>query len=170
MEKKDYFAAEKLALFALELMEENDDSDPRLIQTLQILSRIYYASERYGIGAPVLKRLIKIYSRLTGENSMETSTIMQNIALLYHYWGKKEEAEIFYKKAITAKTALLGQRDEQVVRLISHYIKFLEDSGRTEEANHYKEMAISAGKDVMTRTGRWEAMVPQDSGLATSEP
>jgi len=163
MERRDYYGAEKLALFALELMEEHDDSDSRLIQTLQMLSRIYYASERYGMGAPVLKRLIKIYSRLTGEASMETSTIMQNAALLYHYWGKREEAEYYYQKAIEAKTTLLGQQDQQVLRLISHYVKFLEDSGRPQDAAYYRELCSKSSKELMTRTGSWEAMVPQET-------
>lgn len=163
MEKKDYQEGEKLTLFALEIMEDNDDADPRLIQTLQMLSRIYYATERYGMGAPVLKRLIKIYSRLTGTDSMETSTIMQNAALLYHYWGKKEEAEIYYRKAIDAKTALLGERDAQVLKLVSHYIKYLEDCGRTAEANRYKEKAMKARSEPMSRTGRWETMSPEEA-------
>lgn len=159
MAAKKYDEAEDLTLFALELMEEYDDSDPRLIQTLQTLSRIYYATERYGNGAAVLKRLIKIYSRLTGAKSIETSTIMQNAALLYHYWGKKDEAERFYLEAIDAKSSLLGEKDPAVIKLQTHYIKFLEDNGRKDEAYRIKERILRTKEtDSMTRTGRWETM------------
>lgn len=159
MAAKQYPEAEDLALFAMELMEEYDDSDPRLIQTLQTLSRIYYATERYKNGAPVLKRLIKIYTRLTGERSVETSTIVQNAALLYHYWGKKEEAERYFKEAIDAKTHLLGEKDPQVIKLQTHYIKFLEDHGRKDEAYRIKEKILRTKEtDTMSRTGRWETM------------
>lgn len=166
MAAKDYKAAEELTLFGLELMEEYDDSDPRLIQTLQTLSRVYYATERYSHGAPVLKRLIKVYTRLTGVDSVETSTIMQNAALLYHYWGKKAEAERYYKEAIAAKTKLLGEKDAQVIKLQTHYIKFLEDQGRKDEAFRIKEKILrTKEKDTMSRTGRWETMKPTDSSL-----
>ncbi len=160
MAAKEYAEAEVLTLFSMELMEEYEDTDPRLIQTLQTLSRIYYATERYGSGAPVLKRLIKIYTRLTGTISVETSTIMQNIALLYHYWGKKDEAERFYKEAIKAKTELLGAKDPQVVKLQTHYIKFLEDNGRKDEALRLKEKLLRKETDTMSRTGRWETITP----------
>jgi tetratricopeptide (TPR) repeat protein len=167
MAAKQYKDAEELTLFALELMEEYDDSDPRLIQTLQTLSRIYYATERYGNGAPVLKRLIKIYTRLTGAKSVETSTIVQNAALLYHYWGKKEEAERYFKEAIEAKTLLLGEKDPQVIKLQTHYIKFLEDNGRKDEAYRIKEKILRTKQtDTMSRTGRWETMQPG----ATQQP
>jgi hypothetical protein len=155
---KNYSQAEPLALYALELMEEHDESDARLIKTLRSLSRIYYATERYSLGAPILKRLVKIYVRLLGTEHEDTATIMQNAALLYHYWGKQEEAERYYLQALEVKKKILGEADPQVIKLVSHYVSFLEQCGRTDEATRLMTAVQQGAQEKLTRTGQWEAM------------
>lgn len=164
---KNYTQAEPLALYALELMEEHDESDARLIKTLRSLSRIYYATERYSLGAPILKRLVKIYVRLLGTDHEDTATIMQNAALLYHYWGKQEEAERYYLLALDVKKRLLGESDPQVLKLVSHYVSFLEQCGRSDEAKRLTAAAHKNAKNAqekLTRTGQWEAMPEGEPG------
>lgn len=161
---KNYAQAEPLALYALELMEEHDETDARLIKTLRSLSRIYYATERYSLGAPILKRLVKIYVRLLGLEHEDTATIMQNAALLYHYWGKQEEAERYYLQALDVKKKLLGEGDPQVLKLISHYVSFLEQCGRNNEAKRLMAAAQKGTQEKLTRTGQWEAMPESEPG------
>jgi tetratricopeptide (TPR) repeat protein len=164
LEAKNYTQAEPLALFALELMEEHEETDARLIKTLRSLSRIYYATERYSLGAPILKRLVKIYMRLLGPEHEDTATIMQNAALLYHYWGKQEEAERYYLRALDVKKKLLGENDPQVLKLMSHYISFLEQCGRSDEAKRLSSEVQKVSQEKMTRTGQWEAISSSEPG------
>ncbi len=168
LNEKKYQQAEPLALYALELMEEHKDDDPRLIKTLRVLSRIYYATERYWLGAPILKRLVKIYTNLLGPAHEDTATIMQNAALLYHYWGKKEEAEAYYQKSLAIKRTLLGEDDPQVTKLMTHYINFLEHCGREKEAQKLAQSVADAARKKLSRTGRWESMTSEQADQLTS--
>ena len=167
LSEKKYQQAEPLALYALELMEDQKDDDPRLIKTLRVLSRIYYATERYWLGAPILKRLVKIYMNLLGPTHEDTATIMQNAALLYHYWGKEEEAEEYYQKSLAIKRTLLGEDDPQVTKLMTHYINFLEHCGREAEARALTRSIQEAARNKLTRTGRWESMAAEPGNSLT---
>jgi tetratricopeptide (TPR) repeat protein len=152
--------AEELALSALEEAEDFEAGDRRLSITLECLSEIYYMQGKYPQGAPVCKRLFKLYAETLGPEHMDTGIIAHNLAMLYHSWGKLAQAEPYYKRALKVKTQVLGQRHPEVLTLLGHYTAMLYQMNRAAEAEQLRATAVQVSNGRFTRSGRWEAIVP----------
>jgi tetratricopeptide (TPR) repeat protein len=155
-----YDDAENLALSALEEAEEFDRADRRLSVTLESLSEIYYLQGKYAQGAPVCKRLIKLYGETLGEDHLDLGIIAHNLAMLYHSWNKPAQAEPQYKKALKIKTQILGRSAPEVLTLLGHYTTLLYQTNRAAEAEQMRASAIALSRGHFTRSGRWEAIAP----------
>ncbi|HEY9719055.1 MAG TPA: tetratricopeptide repeat protein [Trichormus sp.] len=160
LSNENFQEAEELALAALEEAEEFERTDRRLSITLESLSEIYYMQGKYHQGAPVCKRLLKLYSETLGAEHLDTAIIAHNLAMLYHSWGKNAQAEPYYKMALKVKTAALGQRHPEVLTLLGHYTTMLYQMNRAAEAEQLRASAVALSKGRFTRSGRWEAFVP----------
>ena len=158
--REQYDQAEELALAALEEAEDFDRADRRLSITLECLSEIYYMQGKYCHGAPVCKRLLKLYAETLGGDHMDTAIIEHNLAMLYHSWGKLPQAEPFYKSALKVKTQVLGQRHPEVMTLLGHYTAMLYQMNRAAEAEQLRAKAVQVSNGRFTRSGRWEAIIP----------
>ena len=113
---QNYAEAEAMTLAALEEAEEFEPFDHRLAMTLESLSEIYYAQQKYALAAPLCKRLFIMYERHLGPDHLDTGIIAHNAGMLYHSWGKYILAEPYYKKAMKIKTRSLAP----VIRKFSH--------------------------------------------------
>jgi tetratricopeptide (TPR) repeat protein len=163
LDNEDYDQAEELALAALEEAEEWELSDRRLSISLECLSEIYYMQAKYSNGAPVCKRLLKLYSDTLGPDHLDTAIIAHNLAMLYHSWGKLPQAEPYYRKALKVKTQVLGQRHPEVMTLLGHYTAMLYQMNRAAEAEQLRATAIQVSNGRFTRSGRWEAIIPPNT-------
>jgi tetratricopeptide (TPR) repeat protein len=152
--------AENLALSALEEAEDFDRTDRRLSVTLESLSEIYYLQGKYAQGAPVCKRLLKLYGETLGDDHLDTGIIAHNLAMLYHSWGKLAQAEPQYKKALKIKTQIMGKGHPEVLTLLGHYTTLLYQTNRAAEAEQMRASAIALSRGRFTRSGRWEAIAP----------
>lgn len=161
--KEEFTQAEELALAALEEAEDFEQSDRRLSITLECLSEIYYMQGKYSLGAPVCKRLLKLYAETLGPDHMDTAIISHNLAMLYHSWGKLAQAEPYYKRALKVKGQVLGQRHPEVMTLLGHYTAMLYQMGRAAEAEQLRATAVGVSNGRFTRSGRWEAIVPPEA-------
>jgi tetratricopeptide (TPR) repeat protein len=115
---------------------------------------------KYCQGAPVCKRLLKLYSDTLGPDHLDTAIIAHNLAMLYHSWGKLPQAEPYYRRALKIKTQVLGQRNPEVMTLLGHYTAMLYQMNRAAEAEQLRATAIQVSNGRFTRSGRWEAILP----------
>lgn len=154
----NYEEGESLALAALEVAEEFESEDRRLSVTLEILAEIYYVQSKYGQGAPICKRLLKLYTKTLGPDHLDTGIIAHNLAMLYHSWGKLSQAEPYYKQALKIKSDKYGPRHLEVLTLLGHYTTLLYQTNRAMEAEKLRAQAIAVSSGRFTRSGRWEAI------------
>lgn len=170
MDQGKWSEAEMLALSALEEAECFEIDDRRLGITLELLSEIYYMTQEYHRGAPVIRRLLQMYIRCLGPDHLDTGTVTHNAAMLYHSWGKHDEAEPFYVQALRIKKNRLGRAHPQVMTLLGHYIQLLYQTNRVKEAEELKATAIAVSSGKFTRSGQWKAIPPpQDSTVVSKE-
>jgi len=160
MDQGKWSDAEMLALSALEEAECFEIDDRRLGITLELLSEIYYMTQEYHRGAPVIRRLLQMYIRCLGPDHLDTGTVTHNAAMLYHSWGKHDEAEPFYVQALRIKKNRLGRAHPQVMTLLGHYIQLLYQTNRVKEAEELKATAIAVSSGKFTRSGQWKALPP----------
>jgi len=157
---EEFSQAEELALAALEEAEDFEPGDRRLSITLECLSEIHYMQGKYAQGAPVCKRLLRLYAATLGPDHMDTAIISHNLAMLYHSWGKLEQAEPHYRRALKVKTQVLGPRHPEVMTLLGHFTAMLYQMNRGAEAEQLRATAVQISNGRFTRSGRWEAVVP----------
>lgn len=170
MMKNRWEDAERLALAALEEAECFEMDDRRLGITLELLSEIYYMTQQYHRGAPITRRLLQMYIRCLGADHLDTGTVTHNAAMLYHSWGKHDEAEPFYVQALKIKKNRLGRAHPQVMTLLGHYIQLLYQTDRVKEAEELKATAVAVSTGKFNRSGQWTAVKPaEESGPLVQE-
>ena len=59
---------------------------------------------------------------------------MHGLGVVYERLGRKEEAELYYKRALAGRGTVLGTEHVDTVRTKLRSAAFLEDIGRGEEA------------------------------------
>lgn len=123
----NFVEAEEAALRALEEAEKLDLNDRRLGITLEVLADVYYSTQRYASGIPVMVRLLEMYRRCLGREHIDTATIVGNLAILYHACGRLLEAEDYYEEALEIKTAALGKDHPDVQTIQAQHSKMLHD-------------------------------------------
>ncbi|MBX9690742.1 MAG: tetratricopeptide repeat protein [Cyanobacteria bacterium] len=170
MDNNRWEEAEKLALAALEEAECFEMDDRRLGITLELLSEIYYMTQQYNRGAPITRRLLQMYIRCLGADHLDTGTVTHNAAMLYHSWGKFDEAEPFYVQALRIKKNRLGRAHPQVMTLLGHYIQLLYQTDRVREAEELKATAIAVSSGKFNRSGQWTAVKPPDDATLLTKP
>lgn len=132
--------AEHAGLRALELAEAYVRDDQRIGITLELLSQIYYRSQRYHYGAPVMMRLLQLYRRRLGQDHLDTGTITHNAALLYHAWRKVDEAGVFYQQAMYIKSSKLGLEHPEVEAIRDDYAIYLREADQLRVRQKYKPL------------------------------
>ncbi len=62
--------------------------------------------------------------------------------MLYHSWGKLEQAEPHYRRALKVKTQVLGPRHPEVMTLLGHFTAMLYQMNRGAEAEQLRATAV----------------------------
>jgi tetratricopeptide (TPR) repeat protein len=85
--------AEPLLYAALDIAEDFDISDPRLVMTLECLAEVLFRLGRPAQSEPVVKRVILIYERKYGLEHPDLGVFINNLGLVYHKQKKYFMAE-----------------------------------------------------------------------------
>jgi len=133
-EARDYAQAEKHWLAALELAESGDDEN-RLTATLEHLAEAFWFQNKFDLAAPVLRRLLRMYERRLGEDHFDVAIVANNMAMLYHAWGKHADAEPFYMQALEIKQRVLGKNHPETALILGNYRDLLMVLKRHDEAS-----------------------------------
>lgn len=137
----DHGVAEQHLLAALEIAEGNGD-DSRLTYTLESLAETFWYQKKFSLAAPVLRRLLRKYERKLGRDHFDVAIVANNMAMLYHAWGKYADAEPFYKQALGIKERLLGRNHPETKMILGNYRDVLtlqkrfEDAGKLDAGAH----------------------------------
>ena len=132
---RDFDQAELMAMKALAIAETFAPDDYHQAISLELLSQIYFNNEKYYLGAPVLTRLMQLYKRRLGEHHIDTATIIQNLAILYHCWGELEEAKTYYQSAIEIREVVQGKNSPEAAQLRATYEKLLQSMNNKKHAD-----------------------------------
>lgn len=129
----DYQSAEQQFLAALEIAEGNGD-DSRLTYTLESLAETFWYQQKFSLAAPLLRRLLRKYERKLGRDHFDVAIVANNMAMLYHAWGKYADAEPFYKQALAIKERVLGRNHPETKMILGNYRDVLTLLKRFDEA------------------------------------
>lgn len=77
---------------------------------------------------------MSIYSEIFGEDQYDVGVIANNLAMLLHVQEKYPEAEHFYQRALSIKSARLGKDHPDVQKLLGNYSNLLRACNRVEDA------------------------------------
>lgn len=143
--------AEAHWLSALEIAESCDDV-AILIATLENLVEVFWHQKKFSLAAPVLRRLLRIYEQRFGSDHFDVGIIANNMAMLYHAWGKYPEAEVFYKRALSIKQRPLGPQHPEVLGILEKYANLLVLLNRDEEARQLESRVRELRQEGSKRT------------------
>ncbi len=113
--------AQNHALRALAVAESFAPDDRRQGMALELLSGILFQKKLYAFSEPFMCRLVEMYKRCLGPQHLDTGTVLHNVALMYHGWGKLEEADAYYLQAVKVKSAHLAVDHPDMVLLTQNY-------------------------------------------------
>lgn len=133
-ERRAFEEAEALWLAALELAESDEEGSARLTASLEGLTEAFWLQRKYSLAAPILRRLLRIYKKHSGAGHFHYGIIANNMAMLYHSWGKLAEAEPFYIEAFRIKRVSLGESHPDTISILRNYSRLLHALDRGEEA------------------------------------
>ncbi len=107
-----------------------------------------------------MRRLLRIYLENYGAGHFHVGIIANNTAMLYHAWGKLQEAEPFYLQAYDIKRKIFGEGHAEVLLLLNNYYGLLQGLNREEEARtvqsyiqQLKEMGSRKTTEIHHATG-----------------
>lgn len=152
---RDLDRAELNALAALEIAETFATDDRRQGVSIELLAEILFQKKKFALCAPFLIRLLEMYKRCLGPSHVDTGTIIHNIAMLYHEWGKLDLADRYFLDAIRVKSQSLGKDHRDVAALTAQYAQ-LRSEMETKTPSP-KIVRKSSGK--LSRTGQFAAML-----------
>jgi tetratricopeptide (TPR) repeat protein len=145
--------AEKQWLAALEIAEGDEDDSIRLTLALENLAEIFWYQTKFELAAPILRRLLRLYEKHLGRNHFDVGIVSNNMAMLYHAWGKHLEAEPFYKRALEIKEPVLGAGHPEIVLILGNYKDLLCVLKRDDEARKLDAYAQRLKTDDWRRSG-----------------
>jgi tetratricopeptide (TPR) repeat protein len=152
--------AETLLCKTLEIAENFEIDDKRLVATLEALAEINFLQRRFAQAEPVCKRVIMLYERKFGHDHADVGTFINNLGLIYHHQKKLFMAETEYQKALAIQTKVLGQAHPQTINVMSNYSRLLKESHRMSEARHMDGLIQGAHTEAnWTQSGTYKAYV-----------
>ncbi len=113
--------AQANGLRALAMSESFPPDDRRQGMSLELLTGILFRKKLYALSEPFMCRLLAMYKRCLGSEHIDTGTILHNIALMYHGWGRLEDADAYYLQAVKTKSKHLAAEHPDMVVLTANY-------------------------------------------------
>ena len=173
--------AEPLLYAALDLAEDFDLGDPRLVMTLECLAEVLFRLGRAAQSEPVVKRVILLYERKYGTEHPDLGVFINNLGLVYHKQKKYFMAETEYQRALSMQTKLLGNSRANTINVMANYAKLLRETHREKEAKHLETCIKGVQQGDWSQSGSYEAyqrdpqthlsaVGPQAGTVATSLP
>lgn len=129
-------------LSSLEEAETLGENSPQLVTSLEGLAETYWIQRNYVMAAPLCRRLLRIYEANLGASHLNVSVIANNLAILYHFCRRYEDAERFYSLALGIKLQHLQQTHPDVSSLLTNYASLLTETGRKAEADNLKSRSF----------------------------
>jgi len=152
--------AEALLYATLEIAEDFEPDDQRLIMTLECLAEVIFRQQRFAQAEPVCKRIIMIYERKFGPEHTDVGVFINNLGLIYHNQKKFFMAETEYQKALAMQTKLLGQSHPHTINVMANYARLLKETHRQAEARHMDACIKGAySESNWTQSGTYKAYV-----------
>jgi tetratricopeptide (TPR) repeat protein len=155
---EDFPAAEKCFKKALETARIFDESDGRLMMTLESLTEVLWQQEKYDEAEPLCKLTLEVYESQLGPTHYDVGIIANNLAMLYHTVDKFEQAEPFYKRALAIRTATEGTSNPEVITLMNNYANLLQSTNREKEAKNLRAHILSLTSGKWNRCGQFKAL------------
>ena len=161
--------AEPLVYAALDIAEDFEVDDPRLIMTLECLAEILFTLQRPMQAEPVVKRILMIYERKYGPEHTDIGTYTNNLGLLYHSQQKHYMAEAEYQKALSMQTKLLGHAHPQTLNVMANYARLLNETHRQREAKHLEDCIKGLQTGKWTQSGTFSALPHSAAGIVSGD-
>lgn len=115
IESKNWREAKQIWFAAMEAAKNFRDDDPRLINTLESLSEVYWNLEKYDEAEPICSRLLRIAQTCLGANHMDVANAASNLAMVCEAQEKYAEASMLIGQALAIKENILGTDNPDVI-------------------------------------------------------
>jgi tetratricopeptide (TPR) repeat protein len=127
----DYFAATQYYQLAAYLQ-------PSDLAYLNAAAELSYAFEEYQETGHLLEQVLTIQEKLLGPEHPDLGQTLNNLGVLRHTQGRHAEAEAFYQWALEICETYRDPLNQDAVNLMQNYAAFLQEIGRSLEADAVK--------------------------------
>jgi tetratricopeptide (TPR) repeat protein len=109
-------------------------TDEDLIWPFLGVGRFYEGQGNYTFAEPWRKKCLEVTQKLFGQEHLDISTSINNLAYLYKNQGRYEESEPLYLKALQMRQNLLGQEHPDVAGSLNNLASLYKNQGHYEES------------------------------------
>lgn len=114
----------------------------RVANAMGDLAAFYYDQARLDDAEPLCKKVIGIFEKLYGRKHPEVANSLFRYALVLHEQKKYEKAETNYRKALAMRNDPSAPFDSDVIATLENLSNLLEETGRIDEAEHLRAIAM----------------------------
>ncbi|HEX3045013.1 MAG TPA: tetratricopeptide repeat protein [Bacillota bacterium] len=115
---------------------------------IEIGNYLFYQG-RYEEAEPLYKRALEIRERVQGLDHPDTTTSLNNLALLYTNQGRYEEAEPLYKQALEIRERVQGLDHPDTATSMNNLAYLFDIQGRYEEAEPFYKRALVIREEIL---------------------
>ena len=133
----DYFAATQYYQLAADLQ-------PSDLAYLNAAAELSYAFEEFQKTGHLLEQVLTIQEKLLGPEHPDLGQTLNNLGVLRHTQGRHAEAEAFYQWALEICETYRDPLNQDAVNLMQNYAAFLQEIGRSPEADAVKARVAAA--------------------------
>src|SRR5688500_7728409 len=94
-------------------------SDDAVLQIRQLADKANFYQERgqYSDAEPLFRQALTTSEQAFGANSLETSVILNNLAVLYKYMASFDDAQELYRRALQITESELGSEHTELATI-----------------------------------------------------
>lgn len=162
--------AEPLLYATLDVAEDFDANDPRLLMTLECLAEVLFKTDRVQQAEPIVKRIIAVFEQRYRTGHPDIGVFTNNLGLIYHKQGKFFMAETEYQRALGMQAKLLGHAHPQTINVMGNYARLLRETHRDREAQHLESCIKGAQTGTWKQSGIFAAYAGSPDQEAPSAP
>ncbi len=141
--ERDFARAEAQFQAALEQAESFGATDPRKVETLVRLARLYRSQGDFAKPETLYREALRMAERALGSENPAFARYLDEVGRYYHTRRRHEQAADYYKRAFAIRVRTLGREHADVAESINNLAIIYENAAQFTKAEVYYEHALA---------------------------
>lgn len=137
------------ALVCADLIAKYQFDFPEAARLLGLTGRYLYERGRFAEADPFLHQALEIRKKVLGSEHLDTTTSLNDLALLYHAQGKYELAEPLYLHALQVRKMLLGLEHPDTATVLYNLAVLYHAQGKYKLAESSYQQALQIREKIL---------------------